>query len=79
MTRKTKSTPAGPVELEYVRLADHTDGCALPLPEGWVAETHTEVDPDVVADKLASGRYRVATNDEPSEVPAEPAPDVTEE
>ena len=55
MTRK-KHGPA--VEIEYVRLADHIDGCALPLPEGWVAETHIEPDPAVVAKKLATGRYR---------------------
>lgn len=77
--RKKTNAPAGPVELEYVRLADHIDGCALPLPEGWVAERHTEARPDVVAEKLASGRFRLASNEEPIEVPAEPAPDVTEE
>lgn len=69
MTRK--KTEAGPVELEYVRLADHVDGGALPLPEGWLADTHIEPDPVVVAQKLATGRYRkveqlaAATGDTP--------------
>jgi len=39
-------------------------GSALPLPEGWPAETHIEPDTAVAKAKLASGLYAVKAKKE---------------
>lgn len=49
----------------------------VPLPEGWPAANHDESRPEVLAEKLASGRYRAwraDDGDEPRYNEAQPAP-----
>lgn len=46
------------------------DGSALPLPEGWIADEHTEPDRKVAQEKLDSGMYKRAEPEKPEKTAA---------
>lgn len=49
---------------ELVWVGQVAPGSAVPLPEGWPAESHSEPDAAKAAEKLASGLYVAADGEE---------------
>lgn len=56
--------------LRYVGPAPAVVGM-VPLPEGWPAEDHTELDDEIAKAKLASGKYERAKAAAATDAPAE--------